>query len=88
MRKTIFLLLLFVLSYPAFADTVSDREKGALVKIYHATNGAEWRVKWDLALSVSTWFGVEINNGKVVGLDLSDNDLKENYLMNFRIWLI
>ena len=76
MRKISFLALLLFLSFPAFADTVSDKEKNALVKIYHATNGAEWKVKWDLSLSVSTWFGVEINNGKVIGLALSDNNLK------------
>jgi len=75
MRKITFLLLLFSLSYSAFADTISDKEKDALVKIYHATNGAEWKIKWDLSLSVSTWFGVEINNGEVVGLNLSDNNL-------------
>lgn len=76
MRRITFLVLMLFLSCSAFADAVSDREKDALVKIYHATNGADWKIKWDLSLSVSTWFGVEINSGKVVGLNLSDNNLK------------
>ncbi|CAD0002421.1 leucine-rich repeat domain-containing protein [Flavobacterium salmonis] len=76
MRKIYFLFLVFALSNSVFADTVSDKEKDALIKIYHATNGGEWKVKWDLTSSVSAWFGVEINNGKVVGLNLSNNNLK------------
>ncbi|GGE96186.1 hypothetical protein GCM10011518_01850 [Flavobacterium limi] len=76
MRKLYFLLLLFALSNSVFADTVSDKEKDALIKIYQATNGRDWKIKWDLTSSVSTWFGVEINNGQVVGLNLADNNLK------------
>ncbi len=76
MRKFCFLFLLFTLSNSIFADTVSDKEKDTLIKIYQSTNGAEWKIKWDLTSSVSTWFGVEINNGQVVGLNLADNNLK------------
>jgi hypothetical protein len=76
MRKFCFLFLLFALSNSVFADTVSDKEKNVLIKIYHATNGVEWKIKWDLTSSVSTWFGVEINNGQVIGLNLADNNLK------------
>jgi hypothetical protein len=76
MRKFCFLFLLFALSNSVFADTVSDKEKDVLVKIYHATNGGEWKIKWNLASSVSTWHGVEISNGKVIGLNLADNNLK------------
>lgn len=76
MRKIAFLVLLFALTNSVFADTVSDKEKDALVKIYHATHGEDWKIKWDLVSSVSTWYGVEISNGRVVGLNLADNNLK------------
>lgn len=76
MRKIVFLFLLFALPNSIFADTISDKEKDALLKIYYAMNGREWKIKWDLALTVSTWYGVEISNGKVVGLNLADNNLK------------
>jgi hypothetical protein len=76
MRKVVFIFLLFALTNSVFADTVSDKEKDALVKIYYATNGGEWKIKWDLASSVSTWYGVEISNGRVVGLNLANNNLK------------
>lgn len=33
------------------------------------------KTKWDLSLSVSNWYGVTIENGKVIGLNLSDNKL-------------
>ncbi|WP_230470633.1 leucine-rich repeat domain-containing protein [Flavobacterium cheongpyeongense] len=70
------MFVLFALSNSVFADTVSDKEKYALIKIYQATNGGEWKIKWDLTSSVSAWFGVEIRNGQVVGLNLAGNNLK------------
>lgn len=76
MRKIAFFVLLFALTNSVFADTVSDKEKDALIKIYHATHGGDWKIKWDLVSSVSTWYGVEISNGRVVGLNLADNNLK------------
>ena len=76
MKSLATLLLTLCLSLTTFADTVSDREKEALVKLYHATNGSQWKIKWDLSLSVSTWYGVFVENGKVVGVDLSDNNLQ------------
>ncbi len=76
MRKICFLFLIFVFSNSVLADTVSDKEKDALVKIYYATNGKEWKIKWDLSSSVSNWYGVEIKNGEVIGLDLSGNNLR------------
>ena len=71
---TLFLMLVFSLN--SFADTVSDKEKEALLKFYHATNGSNWKIKWDLSLSVSTWYGVEIEDGKVAALNLPDNNLQ------------
>ena len=78
---TLFLALVFSLN--TFADTVSDKEKEALLKFYHATNGSQWKIKWDLSLSISTWYGVEIENGKVAGLNLPDNNLQGELPLEF-----
>lgn len=78
MKSLATFFLAFVFSLNIFADTVSDQEKEALIRLYEATKGAEWKIKWDLSLSVATWYGVEIENGKVVALHLGDNNLQGN----------
>lgn len=73
----------FIFSLNIYADTVSDKEKDALIKLYHSTNGLNWKIKWDLALSVSTWYGVQIENGKVTALYLGDNNLQGELPVEF-----
>jgi Leucine-rich repeat (LRR) protein len=46
-----------------------------LVEIYNGTNGANWIHTWDLSQPVLSWFGVEICNGKVLRLNLPENNL-------------
>lgn len=76
MKSLTTILIAFIFSLNIYADTISDKEKDALIKFYHATNGANWKIKWDLSLSVSTWYGVKTENGRVIGLYLEDNNLE------------
>ncbi|WP_428229928.1 Two component regulator three Y domain protein [Flavobacterium sp.] len=76
MKSLVLFFLAFAFSLNIFADTISDKEKNALIKLYHATNGGQWKTKWDLSLSAATWNGVETDNGKVVGLNLANNNLQ------------
>jgi hypothetical protein len=46
-----------------------------LVDLYNGTNGANWTFPWDLYSPVLTWHGVEICNGKVVRINLNNNNL-------------
>jgi Leucine-rich repeat (LRR) protein len=47
------------------------RDSLALVDLYNATGGANWIKKWNLALPMTTWFGVTLNaQGCVSCLDL------------------
>jgi Leucine-rich repeat (LRR) protein len=64
--------LLFAATY---AD-VSPLEKEALVELYHATFGEKWTRSWDLSKPVDSWYGVSIEDDKVVAIDLSFNNLK------------
>ena len=42
-----------------------------LVKLYNATNGANWTNKWNLATPINTWYGVKLNaNGCVECIDM------------------
>ena len=54
---------------------VSVSEKNALVKLYDATNGSNWTTKWDLKTPVSAWYGVKIQDDKVVSIQLPNNNL-------------
>lgn len=54
---------------------VPQREKDVLLELYHSTDGSRWRTVWELSAPVSTWHGVGLQNGRVVSLELTDNDL-------------
>ncbi|MGA1227495.1 MAG: hypothetical protein ACO3VF_09765 [Tamlana sp.] len=58
------LIFLFTAFY-SFAS-ISSPDKEVLIKLYNATNGAEWNETWDLNASVDTWYGIKLENDKVV----------------------
>ena len=55
--------------------TLTDRQ--ILEAFYDATDGTNWtnNKDWKGAGSVCTWYGVECQNGEVISLELSDNNL-------------
>lgn len=57
-------------------DEVSQREVIALLELKAKTKGHLWTHKWDQSQPISTWHGVTLKDGKVVGLDLSNNNLQ------------
>ena len=74
-----FSLLLFMgLSFTMLhaQNEVSQREVIALLELKAKTKGHLWTNQWDQSQPISTWHGVTIKNGKVVGLDLSNNNLQ------------
>lgn len=62
----------------AFSATaqISSAEKQALIDFFHSTNGNEWNTVWDLEKPESSWWGVEIKNNTVVGIELGFNNLQ------------
>jgi len=55
---------------------ISEREAIALLELQAKTKGHLWTNQWDTDTPVSEWYGVTIKDGKVVGLDLSNNNLQ------------
>ncbi|WP_084050298.1 leucine-rich repeat domain-containing protein [Aquimarina macrocephali] len=61
---------------------VSAAEKQALLDLYNATNGANWKntivnnKPWDANTPVCDWYGVTVANGNVIRLKLENNELK------------
>ena len=73
--KTLKLLAIcFLVTAYSFAN-VSSTDKDALIALYNATNGAEWNSSWDLNASVDTWYGVKLENDRVVEINLQFNNL-------------
>lgn len=71
------MLLLLMTSSENIKGQNCDRAKDSLelVKFYEATNGNNWKNKWNLHAPMENWFGVFIGTGGcVVGLDLSQNN--------------
>nr|WP_314838893.1 hypothetical protein [uncultured Flavobacterium sp.] len=73
--KRAILFLLILLSSNVITAAISPKEKEALIKLYQVTGGPQWKVKWDLKTSETSWYGVKIEGNKVIALDLSDNNL-------------
>ena len=53
------------------------RDSLELIKLYKATNGANWTKKWDLSKPVNTWYGVGLTSSgcNVEKINLSSNAL-------------
>lgn len=56
-------------------ESAQDRE--ALEAIYHATGGDEWNQNegWLTKAPLEDWYGLRLNNGRVIYLELDDNNL-------------
>ena len=77
MKRVIFFLLT-ISSVAGMASTgISEAEKQALIAFYESTNGDQWTRSWDLNASVEDWQGVVTQNGKVVELNLFNNNLRK-----------
>lgn len=72
----LFGLILFYTNALIAQVGISEREAIALLELKAKTKGRQWTNKWDSNTPVSEWYGVIIKNGKVVGLDLSNNNLQ------------
>lgn len=77
----IFTLFLLGIETNFAQEEVSRREVIALLELKRATNGHQWVKVWDQDKPMSQWHGVTIEEGKVVGLDLSNNNLTGNIPM-------
>ena len=58
------------------AGTTAESDRAALVALYHATNGPNWKQNrgWLSAAPIGEWFGVTSDqNGRVSGLNLNGN---------------
>lgn len=67
------------LDAPQAPSTMAQTDRDALVALYRATGGENWRESqnWDTDADLKTWHGVDVNEqGRVVKLKLRDNNLE------------
>ncbi|MCR5574097.1 MAG: Ig-like domain-containing protein [Bacteroidaceae bacterium] len=52
-------------------------QRGALAALYESTGGANWyrNDNWNTNAPLSEWYGVKMENGNVISIDLSNNNL-------------
>lgn len=74
--KTLIVTCLFSLFFIGAYAGISQKEKSALLDLYHATNGDSWTNTWNLEASEENWYGVTIEDNKVVALSLLFNNLR------------
>ena len=55
-----------------------ETDKEALIALYNSTNGAQWsdNTKWLTDAPVGEWYGVTVEGGRVVKLELENNNLQ------------
>jgi hypothetical protein len=72
------LLLILNVAISSFAQRAQDSL--ALVALYNSTGGPNWtnRTNWLSSQPISTWYGVNLSNGRVIGLRLDNNNLSGN----------
>ena len=60
------------------SDCRQEQTREALVALYEAANGDNWtdNTNWLTDKDISTWYGVEVCDCRVTGLDLSENNLR------------
>ena len=57
---------------------ISDEEYQVLMDLYNSTDGENWNNKWDVGnndLHLRMWYGVVIEDGHIIKLDLQNNNL-------------
>ena len=59
------------------AQVVSLADSTALVDLYNNTNGPNWihHTNWLTIAPLSTWYGIETQNGRIISLQLQQNNL-------------
>ena len=54
---------------------MAESDSLALIELYTALDGPNWTHSWDLNTSIKTWYGLILDDCKLIGIDLSDNHL-------------
>lgn len=71
-----FVFLALCLAFQVTILYAQNNDRAELIKLYNATGGENWTNSWDTEDdNISAWYGVTVEQGQVVRLDLSSNNL-------------
>src|SRR5690606_36277697 len=75
-RACILGVIVFCLGFATAVNAmVPKSEKAVLLELYNSTQGQKWNTAWDIGTPVDTWYGVTVQNGHVVEINLLRNNL-------------
>lgn len=69
------LVIFCLLCTAAVNAIVPKNETKVLLELYNGTQGQNWNTTWDVNAPVNTWYGVTVQNGHVVEINLFRNNL-------------
>ncbi len=78
-RSIVFLFIMCFWQGQAVAQSTSDCRNSnyqVLIDLYYATEGWNWTNPWDFGQPMENWYGVEMTEGCVTQLSLSNNNLR------------
>jgi Leucine-rich repeat (LRR) protein len=87
--NNIIVLLVFILCVGGKQETkgqVVEKDSLALIALYDSTDGTNWtnKTNWLTNEPVSNWYGITVENDRVIKLDLSLNNLVGTIPPNFK----
>lgn len=77
MKTLVYVVLILVISFRGNSQVI-EQDSLALVALYNSTNGDEWYYNnnWlDNNWPIEYWYGIEVENNRVVEINLAANDL-------------
>ncbi|MCB0389601.1 MAG: Two component regulator three Y domain protein, partial [Winogradskyella sp.] len=69
MKTYTLIILCFFITTFSFSE-VAQSEKEALLALYNSTNGEKWNHTWNLNEPIENWYGVTVQDNKVVEINL------------------
>ncbi len=82
MKKLFFLVVILCSILPYYSKAqVNVQDSLTLVDIYNSTGGSNWtnNNNWLTTNYLSTWHGITVYNGRIIGIDLSNNNLIDTF---------
>ncbi|MCB0278035.1 MAG: hypothetical protein KDD94_00930, partial [Calditrichaeota bacterium] len=71
-----------ITGFSIFSDTITLKKNYhvadslALIALYNSLDGANWDNSWSLNTGITSWYGVSFSGGRVVSINLMNNQLK------------
>jgi len=82
LMKLTAIFLITLCFFTSVKSQVNTHDSLALVDFYDSTGGVNWtnHTNWLTLAPVNSWFGITVNGGRIIGIDLTTDSIKGNNL--------